>query len=130
MMTDRVEENVPNNVKMSQTGREIVPNNVTMSQTEAKMSQAESENVPELSPEELSLKPFETKRTREKRNQRRNAIIHLMIQAPRISSAKIAEKLGINERTVKRDIKELREKGVIERIGGDYGGEWKIVKKS
>ena len=122
-------ENVPNNVKLSQTGREIVPNNVKMSQTDVKMSQTESENVPELSPEELSLKPFETKRTREKRNQRRKAIINLMIQDSQISSAKIAEKLGINERTVKRDIKELREKGIVERIGGDYGGEWKVIKK-
>ena len=122
-------ENVPNNVEMSQTGREIVPNNVKMSQTDVKKSQTESENVPELSPEELSLKPFETKRAREKRNQRRKAIVHLMIQDSQISSAKIAEKLGINERTVKRDIKELREKGIIERIGGDYGGKWKIIKK-
>ena len=40
----------------------------------------------------------------------------------------IAEKLGVNERTIKRDIKELRESGGIERVGGDYGGEWKIVR--
>jgi predicted DNA-binding transcriptional regulator YafY len=39
------------------------------------------------------------------------------------------DKIDTHERTIKRDIKALRENGVIERIGGDFGGEWKICKK-
>lgn len=132
-----VQENVTDNGKMSQTDTENVPETEKMSQTESenvpeigKMSQTESENVPELTSEELdlSLEPKELKSVKEKRNRRRQAIVSLMHKDSRISMESIAEKLGVNERTIKRDIKELRESGVIERVGGDYGGEWKIVR--
>lgn len=118
-----VQENVPETRKMSQTESENVPET-------GKMSQTESENVPELTSEELdlSLEPKELKSVKEKKNRRKQAIISLMHKNSHISMESISEKLGVNERTVKRDIKELRESGVIERVGGDYGGEWKIVK--
>ena len=133
-----VQENVTDNGKMSQTDTENVPETEKKSQTESenvpeigKMSQTECENVPELTSEELdlSLEPKELKSVKEKRNRRRQAIVSLMHKDSRISMESIAEKLGVNERTIKRDIKELRESGVIERVGGDYGGEWKIVRK-
>ena len=133
-----VQENVTDNEKMSQTNTENVPETEKKPQTESenvpeigKMSQTESENVPELTSEELdlSLEPKELKSVKEKRNRRRQAIVSLMHKDSRISMESIAEKLGVNERTIKRDIKELRESGVIERVGGDYGGEWKIVRK-
>ena len=41
----------------------------------------------------------------------------------------IAEKLDVNRRTILRDIEELKKNHVIERIGGNFGGEWKIVRK-
>lgn len=134
-----VQENVTDNGKMSQTDTENVLETEKMSQTDTqnvpeteKMSQTESENVPELTSEELdlSLEPKELKSVKEKKNRRRQAIVSLMHKDSHISMESIAEKLGVNERTIKRDIKELRESGVIERVGGDYGGEWKIVRKS
>ena len=109
-----------------------------MSQTESrnvpetgKMSQTESKNVPELTPEELdlSLESKELKSVKDKKKHRRQAIVSLMNKDSHISMEAIAEKLDVHERTIKRDIKELRESGVIERIGGDFGGEWKILKK-
>lgn len=133
-----VQENVTNSGKMSPTKTENVPEAEKMSQTESenvpdigKMSQTEFENVPELTFEELdlSLEPKELKSVKEKKNRRRQAIVSLMHKDSHISMESIAEKLGVNERTIKRDIKELRESGVIERVGGDYGGEWKILRK-
>ena len=120
---ENVQENVTDNRKMSQTESENVPEI-------GKMSQTEFENVPELTSEELdlSLEPKEPKSVKEKKNRRRQAIVGLMHKDSHISMESIAEKLGVNERTIKRDIKELRESGVIERVGGDYGGEWKIVR--
>lgn len=43
-----------------------------------------------------------------------------------ISKKTIAEKLGIGTTSVSRYIDSLKAKGVIERIGGDRGGYWKI----
>lgn len=132
-----VQENVTDNGKMSPTETENGPETEKMSQTDTenvpdteKMSQTESENVPELTSEELdlSLEPKELKSVKEKKNRRRQAIVSLMHKDSHISMESIAEKLGVNERTIKRDIKELRESGVIKRVGGDYGGEWKIVR--
>lgn len=95
------------------------------------MSQTESQNVPELTDEELdlSLEPKVMKSAKGKRKRRRQAIVSLMNKDSHISMEAIAEKLDVHERTIKRDIKELRESGVIERVGGDFGGEWKILKK-
>ena len=132
-----VQENVTDSGIMSKTKSKNVPETEKMSQTESgnvpeteKMSQTESDNVPELTSEELdlSLEPKEPKSVKEKKNRRRQAIVSLMHKDSHISMESIAEKLGVNERTIKRDIKELRESRVIERVGGDYGGEWKIVR--
>lgn len=119
-----VPENVTDNGKMSQTESKNVPET-------GKMSQTESQNVPELTPEELdlSLESKELKSVKDKKKHRRQAIVSLMNKDSHISMEAIAEKLDVHERTIKRDIKELRESGVIERIGGDFGGEWRIIKK-
>jgi ATP-dependent DNA helicase RecG len=95
------------------------------------MSQTGQEKVPELTEEELALplEPFERLSVKDKKNRRRQAIVSLMSQNSHITSEEIAEKLDTHERTIKRDIKSLRENGVIERIGGDFGGEWKVCKK-
>lgn len=117
-------ENVPDKVILSPSSGENVTETV-------KMSQTGQENVPELTDEELALplEPFERLSVKEKKNRRRQAIVSLMAQDSHITSEEIAEKLDTHERTIKRDIKALRENGVIERIGGDFGGEWKIRKK-
>ena len=96
-----------------------------------KMSMTVSENVLELTFEELdlSLEPKELKSVKEKKNRRRQAIVSSMHKDSRISMESIAEKLGVNERTIKRNIKALRESGVIECIGGNFGGKWKIERK-
>ena len=129
------DENVPEKEKMSQTN---VPDEMKLSPSSrenvtetVKMSQTGQEKVPELTDEELALplEPFERLSVKEKKNRRRQAIVNLMAQDSHITSEEIAEKLDTHERTIKRDIKALRENGVIERIGGDFGGEWKIRKK-
>lgn len=134
-MSPSLDENVPKKEKMSQTN---VPDEMKLSPSSGenitetvKMSQTGQEKVPELTDEELALplEPFERLSVKEKKNKRRQAIVSLMAQNSHITSEEIAEKLDTHERTIKRDIKALRENGVIERIGGDFGGEWKVVKK-
>ena len=119
-----VQENVTDNVKMSLTEGKNVTDSGQMSLTEA-------ENVPELTPEELdlSLEPKVMKSVKEKKKRRKQAIVGLMDKDSRISIETIAEKLDVHKRTILRDIDELKKDLVIERIGGDFGGEWKVLKK-
>ena len=112
-------QNVPDSVKMSPTEDQNVPDSVKMSPT----------NVPELTNEELSLKPFERELVISKRNKRKQAIMGIISIDPHATLELMAEKLDVNKKTIKRDIKELRDAGVIERVGGNFGGEWRIIKK-
>ena len=47
---------------------------------------------------------------------------------PNIRQKDIAMKLKVSEVTIKRNIKELKEKGYIEREGSKKTGYWKILK--
>ena len=55
------------------------------------------------------------------------SIINLMSDSPTITQEVLSKLLGINIRTVQRNIKILIEKGLIERTGATKKGEW-IVK--
>ncbi len=57
-------------------------------------------------------------------------IIKLIKESPKLSAIKIAEKLNVNSRTIERNIRQLKELNIIERIGHDYGGYWKVKDKS
>ena len=49
-------------------------------------------------------------------------------QKPTISAAEIAMQIEMSSRGVEKQIRKLREKGVIKRIGADRGGYWEIIK--
>jgi Fic family protein len=53
-------------------------------------------------------------------------IIMLIRQTPEITIDKIVFQIGKSRRTVIRRIQKLKIKGIIERVGGDRGGYWKI----
>ena len=57
---------------------------------------------------------------------REKEIIDLIKKDNYISRTSIAQKLDIGTTTVYRYIDSLKTKGIIERIGGDKGGYWKI----
>ncbi len=111
-----------------QDGDKNIQENVT--ETE-KMSLTESKNVPELTPEELelSLEPQELKSVKDKKKRRKQAIVSLMNKDSHIKVETIAEKLDVHKRTILRDIEELKKNLVIERIGGDFGGEWRVLMR-
>lgn len=90
-----------------------------------------SKKAPELTDEELALplEPFERQSARDKKNRRRQAIIGMIARDSHISLKVMSEKLDVNIKTIWRDLNELKSRGVIERIGDDFTGEWKVVKK-
>ena len=87
-------------------------------------------NVQELSDEELSLKPYESKRSKDKKKRRIQAIMSMIANDSHVSLEAMASQLDMSIKTIWRDTTELKEQGVIERIGDDFNGEWIIVKKS
>ena len=55
-----------------------------------------------------------------------NDTLKLLKNNPKLKQKEIAEQLKISEITVKRNIKELKERGYIERIGARKNGYWKV----
>lgn len=53
-------------------------------------------------------------------------IIRMLSENPKLTMAEIAEKLNVTKRTIERIVKNLREKGVIERKGGKRYGYWEV----
>jgi len=53
-------------------------------------------------------------------------IIKILTDNPNIKQKQIADKAGLSTRTVSREIKNLRDSGVICRVGSDRLGYWEI----
>ena len=74
---------------------------------------------PNLSP---SVKTVEkTTRTVEK-------ILKILSNTPSITVREMSEILGLSRRGVEEQIKSLKQKGVIRRVGPDKGGHWEVIK--
>lgn len=54
-------------------------------------------------------------------------ILELIRNTPTLSAAEIAMQLDMSSRGVEKQIKKLREAGIIRRVGADFGGYWQIV---
>ena len=55
-------------------------------------------------------------------------ILHQLRQNPNSNYAELATKTGYSTSTIKRHIQELKKQGILERIGSDKTGHWKIIK--
>lgn len=55
-------------------------------------------------------------------------ILELIRKNNNITAINIAENIDMTEKTAKRNLKSLKEKGYIERVGSDKTGYWKIIK--
>jgi len=57
-----------------------------------------------------------------------DSILKLIKKNKDISTLELSKLLNVNQKTIKRDMQILKAKGIIERIGPDKGGHWKILK--
>ena len=57
----------------------------------------------------------------------REKIIKLIKENPNITQKEMQEKLHLSKSGVEYQIKQLKDKGIVERVGGDNGGYWKIL---
>lgn len=117
-MSQETVENVPRNEKMSQETAENVPRNGQMFQETISTNDEDDLNI--------SLEKPTDKKENSKKNKRHQAIVSLIRKNSRITMEEMADKLGVNARTIHRDIEEL--KHVVEHIGPTKAGYWKLLK--
>lgn len=54
-------------------------------------------------------------------------ILASMLENPKISAKKLSELVGISSRKIEENIKKLKEEKLIERVGANKGGSWKVL---
>ncbi len=67
-----------------------------------------------------------TENVTENSKNRDEKILNLMIKNKNISLTGLSKELSVTRMTIARDIEKLKAKGLIERIGPDKGGYWKV----
>ena len=68
-----------------------------------------------------------TSKSSERKRKSSERILDLIKNKPTISAAEIAMEIEMSSRGVEKQIKKLREAGIIRRNGADFGGYWEIV---
>ena len=61
-----------------------------------------------------------------KLNATQQKIADMILENPKVTQVDMAEKLDISTRAVKKSIKDLTEKGILERVGSSRSGYWKL----
>lgn len=78
---------------------------------------------------ETSTKENNQGETKEKKQgETKEKIIELIRNNPYITQKEMRELLGLSQSGIEYQIKNLKQDGVIKRVGGDRGGHWEVVK--
>lgn len=64
-----------------------------------------------------------------KPDDRREKIVKIIKENPKITAYDISKKFTVTDRTIKRDLKILTDNNVIEYVGSAKGGYWKVIEK-
>lgn len=54
-------------------------------------------------------------------------VLHLLIEDPGYTAATISDRISLSRKTISSCIKKLKDRGLIERVGSDRKGYWKIL---
>ena len=57
-----------------------------------------------------------------------NAILNAILVQPTVTREMLAEQLKVSDATIKKHLKNFRDMGLIERVGANKGGYWKVKK--
>ncbi|MCC5877175.1 MAG: putative DNA binding domain-containing protein [Candidatus Sumerlaeia bacterium] len=63
----------------------------------------------------------------EKLGENKAAILLLMLESPKISSKRVAEKLDLSVTAIENNVQKLKADGWLERVGPAKGGHWKVL---
>lgn len=89
--------------------------------------QGDADNVPVNVPVNDTEKGAEIAYSAQSANVRRQMIIRTMCKNPHVTISMLADELHVTTRTIRRDIRALREEGRVERLGSDKAGTWKAI---
>lgn len=81
----------------------------------------------EKSSERKEISSETASKSSERKRKSSERILDLIKNKPTISAAEIAMEIDMSSRGVEKQIKKLREAGIIKRNGADFGGYWEIV---
>ena len=62
-----------------------------------------------------------------KLNETEKKILQIITNNPNVTQKEIAEELNVTTMTIKRTTNKLKEKGIIDRVGANKNGYWKIL---
>ena len=104
-------------IKSSGVMVKCVPSKIYMNLLNEMKRKNVPENVSDNVPENVSenLKEIEEE------------IMKNIIDNPYITQQQMADKLQVNRKTIQRSLNSLKEKNIIERIGSDRKGSWRIL---
>ena len=72
-------------------------------------------------------RPEGTKPAQRKIGKTAQSIIDILVSNPNATRAQLCETLGKADGTIKEHLAKLQARRIIERVGGDYGGHWKVL---
>lgn len=80
--------------------------------------------------EENSSQPIEMEQESSLKSSLKSSqkILELISASPSITISEIADRLGMTKRGVDKNIKRLKEQGIIRRVGPDKGGHWEVIE--
>ena len=58
----------------------------------------------------------------------REKIVQAIKNNPNVTTAELADILDISQKGVEWQLKQLKEKGILRRVGADKGGYWEITE--
>ncbi|MCD8074640.1 MAG: winged helix-turn-helix transcriptional regulator [Lachnospiraceae bacterium] len=64
----------------------------------------------------------------EKLSDKEMELLKLLVEEPACTTSNIAEKLGVSRVTITKRLRNLKDKGIIVRVGSDRKGYWKIME--
>ena len=67
-----------------------------------------------------------TDRVTDKVTDKEHQVLQMLYEDPGYTMHQLAEMIGVSRKTVAGYLKNLKEKGVIERVGSDQKGYWRI----
>lgn len=60
-------------------------------------------------------------------SERQRVILDIIASDVRITIENLSGKMSVNERTIRRDLSDLQEKGLLKRVGGRKDGHWVVT---
>ena len=84
-------------------------------------------------PKQDQVAPIGSEKTTQKSTQKKaqkstQKILELIGQNSSVTRAELAEKTGLSDSGVKKQLKKLQKNGQLKRVGPDKGGHWEVVK--